>query len=549
MNQLQENRVWWKHGVFYHIYPQSYCDSNSDGIGDINGIIRKLDYLSELGITAIWLSPVYESPMVDSGYDISDYKKIDPQFGTIDDFKCLLKEAHERGIRVVMDLVMNHTSHLHPWFVESRASRDNPKRDWYIWQDGLNGKKPNNWRAAYGKSAWEYDDLTGQYYLHTFFREMPDLNWRNKEMRKAFFGEVRYWLDLGVDGFRLDVINLIVKDKKFRNNPIYFGIPWIQKHLYTRNRPKSLKITRQLRNLLDEYGDRMSVGEIYTLPPGNPATAADYLGSGEDSLHMTFDFSLIFQPWSARRYYKCLNNWYRHIPRDGWACNVLSNHDLSRSITRFGKKRHHLEKSKLMAVLLLTIKGTPFVYYGEEIGMTNGRLKKNQIVDPLGKQFWPFFKGRDRARTPMQWNPAINAGFSIHTPWLPVNKDYLELNVKVESRDPDSVLNLYKRLISLRNDSPALQCGEWIPVMKGERGILAYIRSLRDEKIVVILNFRSTKGKINFSYPEKGIVILSTHRQKGTLIKASEVSLYPYEGLVIGLNMSVHALQSFGQPA
>jgi alpha-glucosidase len=533
------NWVWWKHGIFYHIYPQSYSDSNGDGIGDINGIISNLDYLSELGITAIWLSPIYESPMHDCGYDISDYKKIDPTFGTLDDFKSLLKQAHDHGIRVIMDLVMNHTSHLHPWFTESRSSRDNSKRDWYIWKDGINGKKPNNWRSAYGKSSWEYDDLTDQYYLHTFFREMPDLNWRNKEMRKEFFSEVRYWLDLGVDGFRLDVINLIVKDKKFRNNPIYLGIPWIQKHLYTRNRPKSLKITWQLRKLLDEYDDRMSVGEIYALPPGNPATVADYLGSGDNSIHLAFDFSLIFLPWSAKRYYNCLKTWYGHIPENGWACNVLSNHDLARSTTRFGRNRHHLEKSKVLATLLLTIKGTPFIYYGEEIGMTNGRVKKNQIVDPLGKRFWPFFKGRDRARTPMQWSPEKHAGFSIHTPWLPVNDNYLDLNVKVETRDPNSVLNFYKKMISLRNARPALQYGEWNPVMKGEHGILSYFRSLRDENILVILNFRNRPGKMTLSLPGEGIVILSTHRQKGILIKAAEVRLYPYEALVIDLKIKV----------
>lgn len=544
MNGKNENWVWWKHGVFYHIYPQSYCDSNNDGIGDINGITRRLDYLSELGITAIWLSPVYKSPMHDCGYDISHYRKIDPVYGTMDDFRNLLKEAHEREIKVVMDLVMNHTSYLHPWFIESRSSINNPKRDWYIWQDGKNKKRPNNWRSAYGKRAWEYDEQTKQYYLHTFFSEMPDLNWRNKEMREAFFSDIRFWLDLGVDGFRLDVINLIVKDKKFRNNPIYLGIPWIQKHLYTRNRPKSFKITRQLRKLLDEYDERMSVGEIYALPPGDPATAADYLGSGEDSIHLTFDFSLLFQPWSARRYYNCLEKWYANIPQSGWACNVLSNHDLSRSTTRFGKSRYHVERSKLLAVLLLTIKGTPFIYYGEEIGMTNGRIKKNQIVDPLGKRFWPFFKGRDRARTPMQWNPSMNAGFSISTPWLPVNEDYLEVNVKVESRETDSILNFYKKLISLRNVLPVLQCGEWIPELKGEKGILSYYRSHHEERILVILNFRNRSKIISRCFQEEGTVLLSTHRQKGALSGSSEIRLYPLEALVIGLKTRVPAPRS-----
>jgi alpha-glucosidase len=536
MIKSRDNWVWWKHGVFYHIYPRSFCDSNHDGIGDIKGIIQKLDYLSDLGITAIWISPMYESPMQDFGYDISDFRKIDPVFGNLEDFKCLLREAHKREIRIVMDLIMNHTSNLHPWFIESQSSRDNPKRDWYIWRDGVNKKRPNNWRSAFGSSAWEYDEHTDQYYLHSFFMEMPDLNWRNKELRRTYFDEVRYWLDLGVDGFRLDVINMIVKDKKFRNNPLFFGIPWIQKHIYTRNRPKSRRITHLLRKLLDEYDDRMCVGEIYTMPPGDPATAADYLGSGDDSIHLAFDFSLMFQPWNARKFFTCLKNWYGHIPQNGWACNVLSNHDLFRSITRFGRKKHTCEKSKVLAVLLLTLKGTPFIYYGEEIGMTNGRLRKTKIADPLGKRFWPFFKGRDRARTPMQWSSAMNAGFSIHTPWLPVNDDYLELNVKVESRNPDSILNLYKKLICLRNATPTLQSGDWVPVIKGERGILAYFRILRDDKILVLLNFKKSSGKITLPFPGVGNVLISTHRQKGTLLKSKEDRVYPYEATLIRMN-------------
>jgi alpha-glucosidase len=531
-----ENWVWWKHGVFYHIYPRSFYDSNNDGIGDINGIIRKLDYLMDLGIHAIWISPLYQSPMKDFGYDISDYRKIDPVFGDLEDFKCLLHEAHNRGIRIVMDLVMNHTSHLHPWFLESRSSKENPKRDWYIWRDGIKKKKPNNWRSAFGTSAWEYDEHTDQYYLHSFFKEMPDLNWRKKELKKAFFDEVRFWLDLGVDGFRLDVINMIVKDKKFRNNPLFFGTPWIQKHVYTRNRPKSQRITRLLRKLLDEYDDRMCVGEIYTMPPGDPATAADYLGSGIDSIHLAFDFSLMFQPWNARKFYLCLKKWYSKIPKNGWACNVLSNHDLFRSNSRFGKRKYVVEKSRIMAVLILTLKGTPFIYYGEEIGMTNGKLTRSQISDPLGKRFWPFFKGRDRARTPMQWNSGINAGFSSFTPWLPVNQDYSELNVQVESEDKDSVLTLYRKLVRLRNDTPALQSGDWVPVITGEKGILAFHRILNRDKFFVLLNFRKRSGRIFLPLAEPGIVLISTHRQELTSIKSGIERIFPFEATVLRLS-------------
>jgi alpha-glucosidase len=531
-----DNLTWWKHGVFYHIYPRSFMDSNNDGIGDIRGIIKKLDYLSDLGITAVWISPMYESPMQDFGYDISDFRKIDPVFGNIDDFKCLLREAHERHIRIVMDLVMNHTSILHPWFIESASSLDNPKRNWYIWKDGTRNKKPNNWRSAFGNSGWEYDKGTGQYYLHSFLKEMPDLNWRNKEVRKAYFKEVRFWLDLGVDGFRLDVINMIVKDKKFRNNPYLLGIPLIQKHKYTRNRPRSLRITRLLRELLDEYDDRMCVGEIYTLPPGDPAKAADYLGSGEDSIHLAFDFSLMFQPWKAAKYYRCLAKWYSHIPENGWACNVLSNHDIFRSLTRFRRNCHHTDQAKLLAVMLLTLKGTPFIYYGDEIGMKNARLRKDQVRDPLGKRFWPFFKGRDRARTPMQWSSAMHAGFSTAMPWLPVNNDYLEVNVNVESKDPGSVLNLYRRLISLRTAEPALNNGEWTPVIKGINGILAYFRVLQKEKILVVLNFRNRIVNIPSSFPVNGFVLLSTHRWCGSRINRNEDKIYPYEATVLRMD-------------
>jgi alpha-glucosidase len=531
-----ENWIWWKHGIFYHIYPRSFYDSNNDGIGDIGGVIQKLDYLSELGITAIWISPIYESPMIDFGYDISDFRKVDPIFGTLEDFKSLITQAHGRGIRVVMDLVMNHTSDSHPWFLESISSTDNPKRNWYIWHDGVKKKKPNNWRSAFGTSAWEFEKGTGQYYLHSFFKEMPDLNWRNKDMRKAYFDEVRYWLDLGVDGFRLDVINMIVKDKKFRNNPLYFGIPWIQKHVYTRNRPKSRRITHLLRKLLDEYDNRMCVGEIYTMPPGDPAVAANYLGSGDDSIHLAFDFSLMFQAWNARKFYTSIKSWYEKIPQNSWACNVLSNHDLFRSNSRLGRTKHYLERTRVLSVLLLTMKGTPFIYYGEEIGMINGRLRRTQIADPLGKRFWPFFKGRDRARTPMQWTSGLNAGFSTHVPWLPINDDYLRMNVETESNETDSILSFYKKLITFRNETPSVQSGEWIPVIKGEKGILAFFRILNRDKIFVLLNFKKKPVKVFLPLPESYIVVISTHRQVAKSIESGNANVFPFEATVFRLD-------------
>jgi len=535
MKKVNEEWVWWKHGVIYHIYPLSFQDSNGDGAGDIPGIIRKLGYLADLGITAIWLSPVFVSPMMDFGYDVSDYHNIDPLFGTLDDLTKLICESHSRGIRVILDLVMNHTSHLHDWFRDSRSSRDSIRRDWYIWKDGKKGKPPNNWKSVVGGSAWQYDEHTQQYYLHSFFKEEPDLNWRNKDMQKVFFEEIRFWLDLGVDGFRLDVINMIIKDKKFRNNPVFLGIPWMQKHRYTRNRPKSLKLTKMLRKLLDEYNDRMCVGEIYALPPGNPEGAAGYLSTGNDSLHLAFDFSLIFTRWNARKYYKSIENWYSRIPPEGWACNVLSNHDLFRSINRFGSGNYKLQKARVAAVLLLTLRGTPFIYYGEEIGMENAKLNRKDIRDPLGKRFYPFFRGRDRARTPMQWTNQSQAGFTSGTPWLPVSKNYPEQNIERQLALPGSLLNLYKQLIHCRNGHRSLQSGNWIPLIKGTNGILAYLRVYHEEKTLVLLNFKGKSGTQNLDFEQPGIVLASTHRKENSSLRLSEYHFFPFEATVFKL--------------
>ena len=530
---IKEQFVWWKHGVIYHIYPRSFYDSNNDGIGDIQGIIQKLDYLKDLGIDAIWLSPIYESPQYDFGYDISDYYSIDPIFGVMDDFETLLQECHNRNIRLIMDLIMNHTSNQHAWFKESASSLTNPKRDWYIWKDSKNGNVPNNWISATGSKAWEYDDQTNQYYLHSFFKEQPDLNWRNEEMREAFFNEIRFWLDLGVDGFRLDVINFIIKDKKFRDNPVFMGVPFLQKHLYNRNRPKSYKIVKKLRKLIDEYDNRMILGEIYVMPPGDAETAASYLASGDKGLNLAFDFSLIFKRWSASAYYKCIKRWYKHIPTDGWPCNVLSNHDLNRSYNRalFGSNNN--EKAKICAVLLLTIKGTPFIYYGEEIGMQNGEIEKKDIQDPLGKKFWPIYKGRDKARTPMQWNANINAGFSNNKPWLPLNSDYKLKNVELQDIQIDSVLKVYKNIIKLRKKYSALVYGDWKPIEKGENGIMAYYRIFDKENLLIILNFRNSYNSINIDVVCFHKILFSTHREIDKVYLESTLSIFPYEALIL----------------
>jgi len=525
---------WWKEGVIYQIYPRSFRDAGGDGVGDIPGVIEKLDYLSDLGVDGIWLSPVNTSPMFDFGYDVSDYRGIDPVFGTRKDFDRLIKEAHRRRIRIVMDLVMNHTSHLHPWFVESRSSRENPKRDWYIWRDAVGGKKPNNWMAYFGGRAWEWDDTTGQYYLHSFLKEQPDLNWRNPAMRKAALGEIRYWLDRGVDGFRLDVINLFVKDDRFRSNPFHLGPhprPYdLQKHIYDRNRPELHEILREWRRLMDRYGDTMLVGEIVAEKP-DPALAASYLGDGTDELHLAFDFSLINTKWDAGRFLKCLVDYHGCIPEKGWPCAVLSNHDQVRSLTRYAGGIHAEKRARVAAALLITMRGTPFIYYGEEIGMKEGCLRKNEIVDPVGKRYWPFYKGRDGARTPMQWSPGPGAGFSAAEPWLPLCDDYREVNVWRQDADSGSLLNFYRRLIALRKKSPALRRGA-MEFLDAGKDILSFARKEGGDEKLVILNFAAAERRASLRLPGPWRVDLSTHRRSGESSADVPGGLAPLEATV-----------------
>jgi alpha-glucosidase len=529
--------LWWKHGVIYHIYPRSFNDSNNDGIGDIRGIINKIDYLSELGIDGIWLSPIYPSPMVDFGYDISNYNEIDPVFGTLDDFKELISIAHGKNIRIIMDLVMNHTSNLHPWFIDSRSSVDNPKRDWYIWNKKKGKRPPNNWKTVFGGSAWEFDDYSGEYYLHTFFKEQPDLNWSNEELKKTFFDEIKFWLDLGVDGFRLDVINLIGKDRHFRNNPIPFGIPFLQRMLYSSNQPESYDIARELRELLDTYPERMSVAEVYSLPIGNFEIASSYLQSGDDSMNMVFDFSLIMKSWNAGKYFKSIMKSYSRIPDKAWPCHVLSNHDLHRHIDRFRFRRNKEKKARIAAILMFTLKGTPFLYYGDEIGMRNVKLTRKEIKDPLGKLFWPIFKGRDKGRSPMQWTSERHAGFCNCDPWLPVNENSSWLNVSLQTMDEQSLLNLHKELIRLRKKYQAINKGEWLPLIKGEGGILTYLRKFKEECILVILNFTGKKRKINLPDLKNGKIVLSTHRPVNDPLNEETIITEPFEATMVEYTM------------
>ena len=539
------NSFWWQCGPIYQIYPRSFLDTNQDGIGDLEGIRRKLDYLQDLGIKGIWLSPVYPSPMFDVGYDVSCYHDIDPVYGSLEDMKRLIKETEQRGIAIIMDMVLNHTSHLHPWFVEASISKDNPYHDWYIWHEGKKGflrrKRPNNWMAAFGGHAWEYNRTLGEYYLHLFTKEQPDLNWRNPHVEKTMFKEIKFWLDLGVKGFRLDVINYLVKDKNLKSNPYKLRLTYprrheLQVHRYDRNQPETLEIIHRLREIVDAYGDTMLVGEVYP-DEGvrSPELASTYLGSGSDLLHLAFDFSTMYTNFTAKDFRTILERWYSVIPAGGWPCHVLSNHDQSRAVSRYFRrgftyKAYEERKAvaKLLAGLLLTQRGTPFIYYGEEIGMLDGAIPHKAMQDPLGKKYWPLHPGRDRSRTPMQWEPAVYGGFSSASPWLPVNPDFLWNNVTTQVEDRTSILNWYKKITALRHSMPALTAGS-IEFVNSAPTILHYRRITGDASLDILLNIASQSSVTELQYKLK--VLEGTHRSSHE-ITGSSIKLAPYEVII-----------------
>lgn len=534
---MSDTWVWWKDGVIYQIYPRSFYDSNSDGVGDIPGIIEKLDYLLFLGVDAIWLSPINKSPMDDFGYDVKCYRSIHSIFGTDEDFDRLIQECHLRNIRIIFDLVINHTSDTHLWFLESRSSKYNAKRDWYIWNKGRQGSEPNNWLAAFGGSAWEYDTHTREYYLHSFLKEQPDLNWRNPEVLEAVFLDIRHWLDKGIDGFRLDVANYYMKDDKLRNNPYGWGWPprkyELQQHQYDRNRPENHEIMQKMRSLLDEYDERMAVGEIFSMPPVDQSLPASYYGDGGNELHMAFDFSLMYIRWSALSFYRKISKWYKELPENGWPCFVLSNHDQPRHRSRFGKLGYSYEKARIAAYMLLTLRGTPFIYYGEEIGMRNVRIPLKKIKDPAGKKYWPFYAGRDPSRTPMHWDESLHAGFSETEPWLPVDKNYKKVNVKNQKDDPSSLLNVYRALIRLRRQFIALRRGLFKPIEKGIREILAYERKFEDQSIIVLLNFSRKKKIIFLQHYSHYHVLYSTRFKVNRFFRRVRYFMNPFEATIL----------------
>jgi alpha-glucosidase len=479
--------LWWRDGVVYQIYPRSFADSNGSGIGDLNGITDHLDYLQDLGIDAIWLSPINPSPDVDFGYDVSDYNTIDPKFGTMQDFERLVAQASQRGIRIVMDLVLNHTSDQHEWFRQSRSARGNPFRDWYIWHDPDEyGRPPNNWQSVFGGKGWEWDEATQAYYYHMFYKEQPDLNWRNPDVRAAMLDVFRFWADKGVKGFRLDVFNVYFKDAQLRSNP-FGGLarrPFdSQRHLYDFDQPELMEALKDIRRVLDGYEETYAVGETFF---STPEKAAGYCG--DDLLHATFNFDLLESRWNAGRCARLIESQAQALGADKWPTQVLNNHDTMRSATRFGQGEDD-ERLKVAAALLLTLCGTAFLYYGEEIGMRDIHLKRNEILDPIGKHYWPFFKGRDGCRAPMQWDASANAGFTDAQPWLPLNPDYRERNVQAQSLDAESLLNFYKHLLALRRESAALTRGEFALLPNLQRDVLGYMRISEKEQVLVLLNF------------------------------------------------------------
>jgi alpha-glucosidase len=536
--------LWWKTGIIYQVYLRSFQDSNGDGIGDLEGARRRLDYLVGLGVDAIWLSPFYPSPMADFGYDISDYCDVDPCYGALEDFDALLADAHARKLKVIVDLVPNHTSDQHRWFIESRATRCNPKRDWYLWRDPKpDGGPPNNWLSNFGGSAWTLDEATGQYYFHAFLKEQPDLNWRNPAVRTAMYEVMRFWLKRGVDGFRVDVIHHLIKDDLFRDNPLssvsgpaeqlsHAVIP-----LYTTDRPEVQEVVVEMRRVTDEFGDADSqpilIGEIY-LPLSRLMA---YYGRDEDGvLHgvqLPFNFQLIGAPWERGFIDRIVREYESVLPRGGWPNWVLGNHDKPRIASRIG-----MQQARVAAMLLLTLRGTPTMYYGDEIGMQDVPIPADEVQDPFEKNEPRKGLGRDPERTPMQWDNSPSAGFTTGGPWLRLAEDSESRNVAALERDPQSILSLYKQLIVLRRRYVAFTEGAY-EAISTEGQLLAFARVHNTERLLVTANFGVDSVTIPAAVlPPSAIVLMSTHLDR-TGPFAPPFVLRPNEGMIVALPSSV----------
>jgi len=554
---------WWQKAVFYQIYPRSFADGNGDGIGDFYGMTDRLDYLQDLGIDALWLSPHYPSPFFRQGYDIADYTDVAPEYGTLDDFKRFLEGAHRRSIRVILDLVLNHSSDQHPWFIESCSSRDNPKRDWYVWRDGKDGGPPNNWYSGFGGPAWEYDPATGQYYYHCFFKQQPDLNWRNPQVKQALWDAARFWLGLGVDGFRLDAINTIFEHPALPDRTAEASLPELYWALhvassqeereqltkqgeavfqYQHIQPGVHELMQESRTVIDEYRDRVLVGETSEIT---------YYGDGTNELHLAFNFPLmkterITPAWVRANQQERLSA----LPPGAWPCNTLNNHDTSRVYSRYGDGQNDAALARLHLALLLTLRGTPFLYNGEEIGMTDLLLGDiSQFRDNLGVWLYHALvdelreppskslalaarSSRDRCRTPVQWADAPNGGFSpagVQT-WLPVNPNYAQgINVADQLDDPDSLLNFYRRLLRVRKQTPALIAGDYRPLHEDAEDYLAFLRSCNEQICLVVLNTSDQAHTLRFDLDAHIARPVFSSHTRGDTDDLSQLAIAPFE--------------------
>lgn len=502
---------WWRGAVIYQIYPRSFQDSNGDGVGDLEGITQRLDHVAALGADAIWLSPIFASPMADMGYDVSNYTEVDPVFGTLDDFDALMARAHELGLKVIIDQVVSHTSDQHPWFEDSRQSRDADKADWYVWADGNeDGTPPNNWLSVFGGSAWEWDTRRRQYYLHNFLTSQPDLNFHNMQVQDEVLNTMRFWLDRGVDGFRLDTVNFYVHDKYLRNNPhsprLVTGTPnapevnpyGMQEAVYSKNRPENIDFLKRFRALLDEYNGRTSVGEV-----GDDHHAVSIMAEytqGDDKLHMAYSFDMLGAQFTPGHFRSKIEQFFA-ASADGWPCWSFSNHDVIRHVTRwleYGENQDAI--ARLAAAMLLSFEGSVCLYQGEELGLTETELQFDELTDPRGKRFWPEDKGRDGCRTPMVWDETENGGFTTGLPWLPVKPEQLARNVAAQRGKAESVLEFYRDMIRFRRETEELCTGK-SRFLDLPEPVLGFERRLRDQVLLCLFNLSSTPQHVPLEIP------------------------------------------------
>lgn len=534
---------WWKHGVIYQIYPRSFQDGNGDGVGDLQGIIERLDYVRDLGVAAIWISPIFPSPMADFGYDVADYTDIDPLFGDLATFDRLLAAAHARNLKVILDYVPNHSSDQHPWFIESRSSRDNPKSNWYIWRDAKpGGGLPNNWLSAFGGPAWDWDDMRQQYYLHSFLKEQPDLNWRNPAVKKAMLDVIRFWMARGVDGLRMDVIFYLFKHPDFLDNPPAapsggpakpMGEYDQQQHIHDMNWPAERQtLLAEIRRTLDAFPDRVGIGETYLM---NPADIAPFYGENLDGLHVPFNFTLLHVPWQAAAFRRAISRYYAALPRGAWPNFVLGSHDEHRLATRYGP-----ENARAAALLLFTLRGTPTWYYGDEIGMQDVPIPPGKEQDPWGLRVPELNVGRDPARTPMQWDDSPNAGFAPPgvEPWLPVADNFAAVNVAAQDSDPASHLNTVRALLRLRRDLPVLHGDGYFAFVDGlPEDVLAYVRAHDVQRVLVVINMGAQPHTLDLSrLSASGHILIGTTPERAGTESLAALALHPHEGMLIRLD-------------